>query len=172
MSHIISRIAVLLVIVVATGFALDAPLGVVAVPVAPGAQDAYGGSAVIIAPDRAVTLAEALPEKGEPTLRIAGVLVPATVLKRGDTSTAVLLGFAPPPGVRVTPIALADSTALRLGDQVVEPVLGCGVEDVLQEPVKRVGQVDVAEHLVEFGRVPERHGRVRSCQPWTVVLVP
>lgn len=36
------------------------------------------------------------------------------------------------------------------GNQMVKPVLGQGVEDVLQGSVERVGQMYVTKHLVEL----------------------
>ena len=113
------RVIPLLVLILATAIAVDEPLGVVAIPAPTGTIEACGGTAVIIAPGQALTLAEALPEKGEPTLRIAGDLIKATVVKRGESTTAVLLSFTPPAGYHPPSMVIADSDAVNLGDLVV-----------------------------------------------------
>lgn len=167
-----SRVAVLLLLVLARAAALDAPLGVVAVPAKPGGGEAQGGTAVIIAPDRALTLAEALPEGVEPTLRIAGVLIQATVLKRGPTTTAVLLGFTPPAGARLPPIAMADSTSLHLGDQVVSVGNSFGILEQDAAPALSQGIVSGLYALpADSPPVRGRGGRVLSTYRGPVIEV-
>jgi len=113
------RVIPLMMMVLVTAAAVDAPVGVVAIPAPAGTVEACGGTAVIIAPGQAVTLAEALPESGEPTLRISGNLIKATVVKRGESSTAVLLSFTPPSGYQSPSMVIANSDAVSLGDLVV-----------------------------------------------------
>ncbi len=103
--------------------ALEAPTGVVAIPHPDGLQQygfGCGGAAVIIAPGQALTLIEALPsDDAAVPLLIAGRLVTATVVRRGEATGAVLLSFPTSSGAdQPTPLTFADSARLRLGDVV------------------------------------------------------
>ena len=103
--------------------ALDVPSGVVALPEPADNGKArvsrFGGSAVVIAPGQALTLEEALPDDGsEPLVVVGGRRLSARILRRGEATRAVLLGFDPPAGVVCAPVPLADSAGVRVGDVV------------------------------------------------------
>jgi S1-C subfamily serine protease len=107
------------------GPGMEVPGGLIALPPGPGAQVPCGGTAVVVSDDGlALTLEEALPLSGpDPAAPLAVILPdgsrrPATIVRRGLATTAVLLRLAGPPGAALKPLALADSAALRLGDTV------------------------------------------------------
>lgn len=101
--------------------ALDAPSGVVGLPVAEKEQLPCGGAAVVISADGlALTLEEALPSADGKTLTVilpGGKRRQAVIVKRGTTTTAVLLRISDLPAT-VTPLTLADSASLHVGDAV------------------------------------------------------
>jgi S1-C subfamily serine protease len=101
------------------------PRGVFGVPI-PGTtasedEDAIvGGSAVLIGTDgMVITLAEAVPDDATAVTLVlpGGARRSAKVIRRGERSSAVLLSL-PFDGLDITPVPLADSDALRVGDTV------------------------------------------------------
>jgi len=118
------RVTSLLILACTTAlWALDAPSGVIALP-EPAPADRprvsrFGGSAVVIAPGQALTLIEALPDDGaDPVVVVGGRRLSARILRRGEATQTVLLGFDLPPSSACIPVPLADSALVRVGDVV------------------------------------------------------
>ncbi len=103
--------------------ALDVPSGVVALPLAAGDHErlSCGGAAVVINADgSALTLAEALPTGDATTITVVcpgGIRRQATIVRRGTTTTAVLLHIANLPA-NVQPLPLGDERTLNLGAEI------------------------------------------------------
>ena len=109
---------------------MDAPLGVFALPASEKDLVPCGGSAVLISADGlALTLSEAMPgahpgeEAGkEPAASVSvqlghGQTRTAEVVRRGRTTTAVLLRIHDLPPALCHPLELADNALLHVGDR-------------------------------------------------------
>lgn len=111
------RVAILICLCLASALAaLEPPEGVVAIPSAEGPGQygfSCGGAAVVIAPGQALTLVEALPERGPVILQIGDRRTTATEIARGTRTGAVLLSF--PAELCSRPVPLAASQAIDVG---------------------------------------------------------
>lgn len=116
----------LLALVAGASPGMEVPGGLIALPPGPGAQIPCGGTAVVVSADGlAITLEEALPPPAaDPAAPLTVTLPdgsrrPATILRRGQATTAILLRLGGPPApAALKPLVPADSAALRLGDTV------------------------------------------------------